>query len=88
MMVRLRWTSHISPVTGTDRKISQIARGAIIKRDTSFMRARNKLIREKTLPYIRGHSWTGKLTIMGDVDTILYLFMLHIIWTMHAFKIN
>jgi hypothetical protein len=88
MMARLRWRSQLCPVLGTDQKISQIARGGIIKRDTSFMRARYKLSREKTLSYIRGYSWTGRLTIMGDMHAILYLFMLHAIWTMHAFKMN
>jgi hypothetical protein len=68
--------------------ISQIARGAIIKRDTVCMRANYKLNRRRTLSYIQGDSWTGRISWMRDVHAILCLFVSHAIWTLHALKIE
>jgi hypothetical protein len=68
--------------------VSRVARGAINKRDTVCMRANYKLSPRKTLSYIRGDSWTGRLTWKKDVHAIFCVFMLHAIWTFHAFKIG
>jgi hypothetical protein len=79
---------QLSPVLGTDQKISPIARGANIKRDTVCMRARYKLSERRTLSYIEGDSWTGRISWMRDVHAILCLFVSYAIWTLHAFKIG
>jgi hypothetical protein len=52
------------------------------------MRARYKLSKRKTLSYIEGDSWTGRLSWMRDVHVILCSFVSYTIWTLHAFKIG
>jgi hypothetical protein len=68
--------------------ISRKCSGSKVKRDTACMRAKYKLSPRKTVSYIRGDSWTGRLPCKKDVHAIFCLFMLHAIWTMHAFKIG
>jgi hypothetical protein len=52
------------------------------------VRAKYKLSERKTLSYIQGDSWTGRISWMRDVHAILCLFVSYAIWTMHAFRIE
>jgi hypothetical protein len=52
------------------------------------MRAIYKLSERRTLSYIEGDSWTGRISWMRDVHAIFCLFVSYAIWTLHAFKIG
>jgi hypothetical protein len=67
--------------------ISRKLSGSKVKRDEQYMRAGYKLNPRKTLSYIKGDSWTCRLSWMRDLNAVYDLFMSHDIWTMHAFKI-